>query len=54
MSTTWVIVIIVVALAMIIGNITLLLRSNKDFDFPDNYEKKPTTDDDDDEPKGLI
>ncbi len=46
LSTTWVIVIIVIVMAVIISNITLLLKSNKSFKFPDNYEKDASPDDD--------
>ena len=55
LSTGWIIVIIVVAFAIIVGNITLLKKSNKAFEFPEDYEKKKADkSDDDDEPSGLI
>ncbi len=39
LSTFWIVVIVVVIFAVIISNIMLLKQSNKDFTFPDNYEK---------------
>lgn len=38
LSTAWVVVIIVVALAAIAGTITALKKNNKPFIFPEGYE----------------
>jgi len=38
LSTVWVIVIIVVAIAAIAGTVTALKKNNKPFDFPEGYE----------------
>jgi hypothetical protein len=59
LSTPWVIVFVVVVFAVIIRNIMLLKKSNKDFTFPDGYEKskdakKQDDDKNDDEPSSLI
>ncbi len=57
LSIGWIIFIVVVIFGILISNIMLLKQSNKDFVFPDSYEKSKNdkkSDDDDDEPSSLI
>ena len=52
LSTTWVVVIIVIAIAAIIGTITALKKNNKPFEFPEGYEN-PAPYSKDDEAEGA-
>lgn len=63
LSTTWVVIIIVVAIAAIVGTITALKKNNKPFEFPEGYENPAAYDKDEegttkdnkkDEPSSLI
>lgn len=52
LSAGWVAVIIIVVLAVIISSITTLMKSNKPFNFPDDYEN-PAAYKDDEEDEGY-